>query len=594
MGRRVQLGPGDRGVRRAAARRAARQRRGGSRDDRARSRQRPARRGGRDRTGARARRRVGRQLDLGRRDAARLRAARLAGARDRAARALARRGAAPAAGARRAQRVRARRVPGTRVARDRRVHGLRVRRAGVTAHAAAERTDAERVVAERGATAPIAPPPPTSAPLSVTRKFAPTELAALRRRAIFECGKWDPQFADHGVLADYALVLTDDAWRELAALAEQLARETLAAERELMQRPELHGELGLPRAIRAALSEAHALGEARGAARTMRFDFHWTSAGWRISEVNSDVPGGFIEAGGITRIAAELLGLAPCGDPTAALADALAAATPAGGAIGLVHATAYTDDRQVMVQLGRALEARERRTCLLDPTQLEWQDGVAHARTEWFAGRLDALARFYPAEWLANLPRRSGWRAFFRGSRTPQANPGSALLVQSKRFPLAWDRLTAPLPTWRAMLPETRSPRDVDWRADPAWLVKPALGRVGEEIGLRDVVEPKQWRAIARSARWSPSDWVAQRRFDALALDVHGERAWPCIGVYVIDGRAAGIYGRIARRALVDAEALDVAVLVNRSVSSSPSVSSNRSLLSNRSVSSNRCEQVNP
>jgi len=28
----------------------------------------------------------------------------------------------------------------------------------------------------------------------------------------------------------------------------------------------------------------------------MRFDFHWTTEGFRISEVNADVPGGFSES----------------------------------------------------------------------------------------------------------------------------------------------------------------------------------------------------------------------------------------------------------------------------------------------------------
>jgi hypothetical protein len=37
------------------------------------------------------------------------------------------------------------------------------------------------------------------------------------------------------------------------------------------------------------------------------------------------------------------------------------------------------------------------------------------------------------------------------------------------------------------------------------------------------------------------------------------------VGVYVIDGHAAGVYGRIARRALIDHMAQDVAVLVPQS-----------------------------
>lgn len=199
---------------------------------------------------------------------------------------------------------------------------------------------------------------------------------------------------------------------------------------------------------------------------------------------------------------------------------------------------------------------------MLDPTQVQWRAGRAHAATAWFEGPLETLARFYPAEWLPNTLSSSQWQHFFRGSRTPLSNPGSALLVQTKRFPLVWDELATRLDTWRALLPRTRSPREVAWRADSAWLVKPALGRVGDGIGLRDVVEPHEWRAIERSARWFPGSWVAQQRFEAVAVECAGERFYPCLGVYVIDGRRAGVYGRIARRALIDARAQDIAVLV--------------------------------
>jgi glutathionylspermidine synthase len=406
-----------------------------------------------------------------------------------------------------------------------------------------------------------------AAPLGVTRRFTPEEHAELRRRAVFECGKWDPQFEDECVLADFALTLEPRTWRRLAALAEELARETLAAERELAARPELCARLGLPRAVRRCLRACADHGAARGAARVLRFDFHWTRAGWRVSEVNSDVPGGFIEAGAITRLASDLTGLRPTGDPTSALADATLRAARAGAKVGLVHATAYTDDRQVMLHLARALAERGLATVLLDPTQVSWHDGRASADTGWLRGPLDLLLRFFPAEWLPNARAAGDWRRFFAGSRTPISNPGTALLVQSKRFPLVWDELAAELPTWRALLPETRSPRAADWRGDDGWVLKPALGRVGEDVGLFGVVGAREWRAIARSARWWPGHWVAQRRFESIALAFEGEALHACLGVYVIDGRAAGIYGRVARRPLVDARARDVAVLLPDEVS---------------------------
>jgi glutathionylspermidine synthase len=417
------------------------------------------------------------------------------------------------------------------------------------------------------ATAPIG-----VTPIGVSARYSPREFAELRRRTVFEHGKWDPQFEDECVLADFALHIGRATWRELAALAEALARETLAAERELVERPELHRRLGLPRAIRRCLRECGTRGPARGAARVMRFDFHWTRSGWRISEVNSDVPGGFIEASGFSRLAAELLGLDLAGDPSAALADAVVRTVGAGARVALVHATAYTDDRQVMLHLARALEARGLATGLLDPTQVVWRDGRAGAELTWFHGPIDLVLRFFPAEWLPNARAQCDWRSFFAGSRTPISNPGAALLVQSKRFPLVWAELATELPTWRALLPETRSPRDADWRRDDGWILKLALGRVGEDVGVRGVVETRAWKRIARAARWWPGDWVAQRRFEAVALE-HDDRGrnadapqegalHPCLGVYVVDGRAAGIYGRVARRPLVDARSRDVPVLV--------------------------------
>jgi hypothetical protein len=55
--------------------------------------------------------------------------------------------------------------------------------------------------------------------------------------------------------------------------------ETLAAEREMLDRPELHRTLGLPRAVRHALRRAGSVGAARATARLTRFDFHYTTDG---------------------------------------------------------------------------------------------------------------------------------------------------------------------------------------------------------------------------------------------------------------------------------------------------------------------------
>ena len=398
--------------------------------------------------------------------------------------------------------------------------------------------------------------------------FAPVEplsdaaYAVMRRRAIFDCHKWDPQVGDANVIAPHPLIIRRDAWNALVPLAEALARETLAAEDELVARSDLHRQLGLPRAVRAALAAARRLGRPAGVARIVRFDFHHTTDGWRISEANSDVPGGLNEASGFARLMAPHYPLAaPVGDPAAAYVDALIGACGQKPTIALVHATAYSDDLQMMKYLADRLIAAGARTHLSSPAHVHWQDGRAHLDARWWRGPLDAVVRFFPADWLGQLPQRAGWTAAFAGSVTPLSNPATAVLTQSKRFPLVWNQLQTPLPTWRSLLPETRDPRDAPWRGDDAWVLKPALGRVGEGVTIAEHVEPKELRRIRRTAAWWPGSWIAQRRFTSEPCLLAGRMVHVCLGVYTIDARVAGAYGRIAERPLVDARAKDAAVL---------------------------------
>ena len=158
-----------------------------------------------------------------------------------------------------------------------------------------------------------------------------------------------------------------------------------------------------------------------------------------------------------------------------------------GSRIALIHATAYTDDAQVMRYLARRLEECGARPVLASPAHLRWRDGAASTETLWDRGPLDALVRFFPAEWLTELPSSCGWPLWFAGAATPLSNPATAILTQSKRFPLVWDALATPLPTWRRLLPETRDPRAVRETPGDPWVLKPALGRIGEDIALPGV-----------------------------------------------------------------------------------------------------------
>ena len=385
------------------------------------------------------------------------------------------------------------------------------------------------------------------------------DYAAWRRQVIFRCCKWDPQVGDAATISDHACIVSPQAAAHLRQTAEALAKETIALEQALSKRADLFAALAIPRPLRKLLTRpaaGHAL-------RVMRFDFHPVEGGgWALSEVNSDVPGGFAEAGTLPVLAApHVKGGTPAGDAAAALIAGVVERAGKTARVALVHATAYSDDRQVMQYLANRMRAVGLSPLLAAPDHLRWQDNRAACVAQGQEGPIDAVVRFFPAEWMTQLPARSGWRGYF-DARTVQCNPPQALLSQSKRLPLAWDELGVAAPTWRAALPETRDPRHAPWRTDEDWLLKPAFGRVGEDVAWRTVAKAKDWRRMSRSARFWPRHWIAQRRFTSRPLATQAGPRHLCIGVFVIDGRASGFYGRLAAGPIIEKHAQDIAVLV--------------------------------
>jgi len=140
-------------------------------------------------------------------------------------------------------------------------------------------------------------------------------------------------------------------------------------------------------------------------------------------------------------------------------------------------------------------------------------------------------------------------------------NPATAVLTQSKRLPLVWDRLRTPVPTWQSLLPETRDPRDCDGRNED-WVVKPALGRVGEDVLIPGVTEARQEKGIRKAVVRHHGLWAAQKRFHIAPVIADGAAWYACVGIYTVGGKAAGTYGRVSRTPLIDSSARDVPILV--------------------------------
>ncbi|HEX8911901.1 MAG TPA: hypothetical protein VF796_06045 [Humisphaera sp.] len=414
----------------------------------------------------------------------------------------------------------------------------------------------------------------------------PAAMADVRRRMVLNGCKWDPQVGDVATLAPFPLLLSAETWADLAADAEALAAEQLAAERALVSRPDLHRRLGLPRRLRRAFREL-ADGQATPeAARILRFDFHPTPDGWRVSECNADVPGGFTEASLFPRLVAEHAGGRPLADVTAAWVDALAVgarraargggvaegaaadadAAEVGGAgplrVALLAAPGFMEDRQIVELLAREFRRRGHVTWPAEPRLIDATTPIVRLRSSAYDGPVDLVVRFFQGEWLARLPRRH-WHRLLVGGRTPVANGPAAILGESKRLPLLWDALGVAAPTWRRLLPETRDPRDMPWRADDAWLLKSAYCNNGDDVAHPAVVGRKAWRSAAWRATLRPTAWLAQRRFESVPVETPAGPMHACVGVYVIDGRACGAYGRLSPGPVIDYRAVDVAVLLD-------------------------------
>jgi glutathionylspermidine synthase len=387
-------------------------------------------------------------------------------------------------------------------------------------------------------------------------------------------------------LADFPLLMGSSIWSQLAQWSTALYEQTLALEAAVLRdRRRWIPRLGLPKFLETWFRSPSA--EPVTGPRAMRFDFFWTRDGWRISEVNSDVPGGYAEASLFTEMMAQASGAGRAtGDPGAALVRAILsgyskARLEAGAPVVLLAPTGFLEDWAVVCYVQRLLQAKGiaarlassgaswvpgRRSKLR--RRLEWQwssgemlDGMGRLR---FNKSEPALVfRFYLAQWLNALTSTGeGWMV---DGATPVMNPGSAVLSESKRLPLLWDDLGVPAPTWRTLAPECREPSSVDWQFDEDWLLKAALSDTGESITGKGLgLSPEQWLRRRSAVLRDPQKWVAQRRFEVLPVSTPRGELYPCIGVYVIEGEACGVYARLSQSPVTDYRAIDVALLLTQ------------------------------
>lgn len=394
-----------------------------------------------------------------------------------------------------------------------------------------------------------------------------------RLNVMFDAYKWDPQFEDNNTVAGYALVLSKDEHNKIKELTEAMDAETVAAERLINQDKHLKKMLRLNRKLSCEIDNMSNY-DATEHVRLMRYDFHpvygeadGNSTGWAVSEVNSDVPGGFAES---TYMAAEALkaleGICDTGSLTYVnfsdiITGAILGKVKNPGRIMMVHCTSYSDDRQVMQFLGDRLKDAGMEVLYGAADHIRFKDGVAYSCLDGYEGRLDAIFRFTPLEWLVDIkPKR--WQGYF-DTVTMSCNHPIAIYAQTKRFPLVWDELEKrglSLKTWRQLLPDTCSVNLS--HVKEGYIYKPAYGRVGENISIREACDDREYRQILKDVRRHPGKYIAQKRFMSCPVKGENESFHICIGSYTVDGKHAGYYARLSKTPRIDSNAADVPVLV--------------------------------
>jgi glutathionylspermidine synthase len=167
-------------------------------------------------------------------------------------------------------------------------------------------------------------------------------------------------------------------------------------------------------------------------------------------------------------------------------------------------------------------------------------------------------------EWFVDVKPKK-WQGYFN-TEAVSCNHPIAIYAQTKRFPLVWDVLEnngINMSTWRSLLPETKSAKDVAGNED--YIFKPAYGRVGEGISIREAIDIKEYEKILRDVRRHPSRFVAQKKFTSRPLEgEEGQQYHVCLGSYAIDGAHGGYYARISATPRIDSNAADIPVLIER------------------------------
>jgi hypothetical protein len=293
---------------------------------------------------------------------------------------------------------------------------------------------------------------------------------------------------------------------------------------------------------------------------------------WKACEINADCPGGHNEATGLPLLS-RAAGFAEGCNPTHVLDEVVARlrGLAAGGAIALLHATGYAEDLQVCALIARALEREGVRAILASPLAVQPRGGDL-----WASGEpVRALYRYFPIEWMTGHRNVEAIARAVESGRVRTLSSFAHAFVQSKlALARAWESAEAVDGDAgsqgggvRAHLPESHDLRDVarqDLLRDRGeWVIKRAMGRVGDQVFVGRLAHDAGWTALVEAAQGravAGEAWIAQRFVEQQPVPTPWGERLVTLGAYVLDGRFVGYFARITPTSHVSHDALCVPV----------------------------------
>jgi glutathionylspermidine synthase len=299
---------------------------------------------------------------------------------------------------------------------------------------------------------------------------------------------------------------------------------------------------------------------------------------FRACEVNADCPGGHNEALGLPKLA-EDAGFVEGTNPSTVVEDLAARlATLARdgegkqGPVGMIFATAWSEDLQICALLKRTLAAMGVEAIFAPPTAPRF-DGDALT----LGGKpVRVVYRYFPTEYMEGQGNLEAIASAIEQGRVRTVPSFSTMYTQSKlAFARAWSLRDALGPEHRAAV-ETYLPETLDL-ADVApsrlledregWVLKRALGRVGDQVFVGMLTSRDYWRGLvdelyglAKAPDAEP--WIAQRLVRQRPVPTPFGDRFVTLGAYVLDGRFVGYFARITPISHVSHDALCVPVFV--------------------------------